>query len=159
MDWLLLLALWLHTIALVIAVGYYGVLGRIIVPALTRSLHGSDLAESLAAIERRALPLVLLAVVLFVITGSYLLVVNPDYTGLGHFFDTSWATLMLVKHGVVIVLVCVGVVIDWVARGLPLTRDDAELARDVRRLHLSAEFATALGVLAILLTAAAQVSA
>ena len=159
MDWLLLLALWLHTIALVIAVGYYGVLGRIIVPALTRTLHGSDLAETLAAVERHALPLVLLAVVLFAITGSYLLVVNPDYQGLGHFFDSTWATLMLVKHGVVIVLVGVGVVIDWVARGLIVARDDAELARDVRRVRLGAELATALGVLAILLTAAAQVSA
>jgi uncharacterized membrane protein len=159
LDWLLLLALWLHTIALVIAVGYYGVLGRIIVPALTRTLHGSDLAETLAAVERHALPLVLLAVVLFAITGSYLLVVNPDYQGLGHFFDSTWATLMLVKHGVVIVLVGVGVVIDWVARGLIVARDDAELARDVRRVRLGAELATALGVLAILLTAAAQVSA
>ena len=51
MDWLLLLALWLHTIALVIAVGYYGVLARIVIPALERSLHGSDLADVLAAGE------------------------------------------------------------------------------------------------------------
>ena len=159
MDWLLLLALWLHTIALVIAVGYYGVLARIVIPALERSLHGSDLADALAGVERRALPLVLLAVALFVVTGSYLLVVNPDYQGLGHFFDTTWATLMLVKHGVVLVLVAVGVLIDWVARGLPVTRDDDELRRDVRRVRLSADLATGLGALAILLTVAAQVSA
>jgi len=159
MDWALLLALWLHAIGLVIVVGYYGVLGRIIIPALQGSLQGRDLADSLAGVERRALPLVLLAVVLFALTGTYLLVVNPDYTGLGRFFDNTWATLMLIKHALVIILVGVGVVVDWIARGLPLTRDDEELRRDVRRFRFCAETAMVLGVLALLLTVAAQVSA
>ena len=38
MDIGLILALWLHTLAFVIAWGDYGVLGRIILPALARSL-------------------------------------------------------------------------------------------------------------------------
>jgi uncharacterized membrane protein len=159
MDVIELLAVWLHMLGLVIVMGYYGVLGRILIPSLERALEGEALADTLAGIERRALPLVLLSVALLVVTGTYLLVINPDYVGLGHFFDTTWSTLMLGKHAVVIVLVGAGVLVDWLARDLPFARDDVHLHRMVRRLRIAAEAATALGALALLLTAAAQLSA
>src|SRR5512141_703156 len=111
MDWLQVGAVWLHTVAFVIAWGFYGILARMILPGLAKSLDLAGQTRTLAAIERRALPFVLLAVVLFIITGSYLLVTNPDYAGLGN-FSTSWATWMLVKHVLVIVLIGVGVLID-----------------------------------------------
>ena len=88
---------WLHTVALVIAWGYYGILGRIAIPALARSLDSTDQARALADIERRAVPLVLLSVVLFTITGRYLLVVDPAYAGLGNVFGSTWTVLMLAK--------------------------------------------------------------
>ena len=50
------IALWLHTIGFVIAWGYYGVLARVVVPALERSLELSKQASTLVAIERRATP-------------------------------------------------------------------------------------------------------
>ena len=46
MDWAMALALWLHALGLIIAVGYYGVLGLVLIPALEKSVHGTDLAES-----------------------------------------------------------------------------------------------------------------
>jgi len=158
MDFALVLALWIHTLGLVIVMGYYGVLGRILIPSLERTVHGPELGESLAAIERRALPLVLLSVVLFVLTGTYLLVVNPHYGGLGNFFATTWSTLMLVKHGVVILFVALGVAVDWFARDLVYASDDGALRSTVRRMRLCAEVATGLGALIILLTVAAQQS-
>jgi uncharacterized membrane protein len=158
MDFALVLALWIHTIGLVIVMGYYGILGRILIPSLERTVHGPELAESLAAIERRALPLVLLSVVLFVLTGTYLLVVNPHYGGLGNFFATTWSTLMLVKHALVIAFVALGVAVDWLARDLVYAPDDGALRSTVRRMRLCAEVATGLGALIILLTVAAQQS-
>ena len=158
MDFALVIALWIHTLGLVIVVGYYGVLGRIVIPSLERTLRGPELAEGLAAVERRALPLVLLSVVLFVLTGTYLLVVNPQYGGLGNFFATTWATLMLLKHGVVIAFVGLGVAVDWFARDLVFAADEAALRSTVRRMRLCAEVGTALGALIILLTVAAQQS-
>lgn len=159
MDFALVLALWIHTLGLVIAMGYYGILGRILIPSLERTVRGPELAESLAAIERRALPLVLLSVVLFVLTGTYLLVVNPHYGGLGNFFATTWSTLMLVKHALVICFVALGVAVDWFARDLVYAPDDRALRSAVRRVRLCAEVATGLGALIILLTVAAQQSA
>ena len=55
---------------------------------------------------------------LLVLTGTYLLVVNQHYGGLGNFFATTWSTLMLVKHAVVIIFVALGVAVDWFARDL-----------------------------------------
>jgi uncharacterized membrane protein len=159
MDIPLVLAVWLHTVAFVIAWGYYGVLGRMVLPGLERSLERPAQAATLAAIERRALPLVVLSMVLFVVTGSYLLVVDTHYAGLGDFFASTWTTLMLVKHVLVIGLVVVGVYVDRLIRHAGEATSDGVRESALRRVALSAEGATALGALIVLLTAVAQVAA
>jgi uncharacterized membrane protein len=159
MDLALVIALWFHTLALVIAWGYYGILGRMILPGLERSLGPAALGPALLAIERRALPLVLLSVVLFTVTGSYLLVVDAHYSGLGDFFASTWTTLMLVKHVLVIGFVALGVTVDRLIRGLADASSEETRRSALRRLRLSAEAATGLGALITLLTAAAQVAA
>jgi uncharacterized membrane protein len=158
MDVAHLLATWFHTLAFVIAWGYYGILGRIMLPALERSLDGPVRARTLAEIERRALPLVLLSMALFVVTGTYLLFIDPNYVGLGNFFVNTWTTLMLVKHLVVVVLIALGVAIDVLIRRAGAATDEATRASALRLTRLSAEGATGLGALIVLLTAAAQLS-
>ena len=159
MDLPHILAVWLHALALVIVLGYYGILGRVVLPALTRSLPGPEQAISLVAIERRALPLIVFSVVLFSATGAYLLVIDPSYAGLGDFFASTWTTLMLVKHLLVIGLVVVGVYIDRVVGRVGAASSDGERASALHRLEFSAEAATGLGAITILLTATAQVVA
>lgn len=154
MDLIHVLATWLHTVAFVIAWGYYGILGRFVLPSLLETGDARSRVDALVAIERRALPFVGLTVVLFGMTGAYLLVVDPRYAGLGN-IASGWATLMLVKHVLVALLVAVGVAIDWAVRGLGAADD----ARALRRVRLGAELATALGALIALLTAAAQAAA
>ena len=85
MDVPQVLAVWLHTVAFVIAWGYYGVLGRMVLPGLARTLDPRARTATLAEIERRALPLIGVSLVLFMLTGAYLLVrlsvrglVSPD---------------------------------------------------------------------------------
>jgi uncharacterized membrane protein len=150
---------WLHTLAFVIVMGYYGVLGRVMLPALERSLDGPAQAAALVAIERRVLPLLVLSVVLFTATGTYLLLVDPKYEGLGNFFASTWTTLMLVKHVLVIVLVALGVLVDRLVRRVGDATSDSARGSALRRLELSAEGATGLGALVILLTVAAQAAA
>jgi uncharacterized membrane protein len=150
------LAVWLHTVAFVIAWGYYGILGRMVLPGLERSLDRPSQAAALLAIERRALPLVGLSLVLFTVTGSYLLIVDPKYAGLGDFFASTWTTMMLVKHVLVAGLVVVAIYIDRLIRQLGDTTDDPGRDSVLRRLRLSAEGATGLGALIVLLTVAAQ---
>lgn len=158
MDLMQVGAVWLHTVAFVIAWGYYGILARMILPGLgeTLDLHGQT--RTLAAIERRALPFVLLAVVIFVATGTYMLVINPAYRGLGS-FTTTWATLMLIKHLLVIGLVGLGVLIDYLIRGLGEGQIDSGNITDLRLIRLAADTATGLGALIALLTVAAQFAA
>jgi uncharacterized membrane protein len=158
MDIAHVIAVWFHTLAFVIAWGYYGILGRMVLPALQGSLQGTDQSAALVAIEGRALPLVGGSVVLFLITGSYLLVVDPEYAGLGNIAST-WATLMLVKHLVIVALVVAGIDIDRRIRRLAETTDEGARTASMHRIRLGAEVATGLGALVALLTAAAQAAA
>ena len=159
MDIPQVLAISLHTVALVIAWGYYGILGRIALPALERSLDHQALASTLLAMERRAVPLVGLSALLFTLTGSYLLVIDPHYAGLGNVFASSWTLLMLVKHGMVIAFIALAVAVDLLVRRVARTTDAGQRQRDLRWLRYGAEGATGLGALIVLLTAAAQVAA
>lgn len=159
MDVAHLLAVAVHTLAFVIAWGYYGILGRIVLPALERSLDGPTVSVSIAAIERRALPLVVLSALLFTVSGSWLLVVSPQYQGLGNLFASTWTTLILVKHVVVIALVALAVAVDVLARRVGGAADDTTRVRDLRRLSLAAEATTGLGAVVVLLTAAATAAA
>jgi uncharacterized membrane protein len=103
-------------------------------------------------------PLVLLSMVLFTVTGTWLLVANPAYAGLGAFFASTWTTLMLVKHGLVVGFVIVAIAVDrLIGRAAEASTDD-ERRTAVSRVRLGAEAATALGAVIVLLTAAAQAS-
>ena len=158
MDLVQVGAVWLHTVAFVIAWGYYGILARMILPGLGGTLDLAGQTRTLAAIERKALPFVLLAVVIFIVSGTYLLVTNPAYRGLGS-FTTTWATLMLIKHLLVVGLVGLGVLIDYLVRGLGEGQIDRGNIADLRLIRLAADAATGLGALIALLTVAAQFAA
>jgi uncharacterized membrane protein len=112
----------------------------------------------LVEVERRARPLVLGSTVLFVLTGTYLLVIDPQYTGLGDFFANTWSTLMAVKHLVVIALVALAIALDVWIRRLSTTTDESTRATTVRRVRWGAELVTGLGALMVFLTAAAQLA-
>jgi len=150
-------AIALHTLAMMIVLGYYGVLGRIVLPALRRTLEPRQLGLSLVAVERRARPLLIISVALFAITGIYLMIVDEQYAGLGNIGGSTWAALVLGKHVVVAALVGVGLVVDRLIDGLA-DRDEGPPAGSVRLVGLATETATLLGVVVIVMTAAAQLA-
>ena len=156
MDAPQVLALWLHTIAFVIAWGYYGVLGRIILPALERSLDRRGRVSALQAIERRALPLIVLSLILFAVTGSYLLVVDPHYQGLGNLFASTWTRLIMIKHVLIIGLVVLAGLVDWLIRRAPDPDEPDDRGPGLGLIALAADGVTGLGALIALLTVAAQ---
>ena len=149
-------AAWLHALGMVVVLGYYGILGRIVLPALSRSLDGEALGRAVVAIERRALPVVLLAIVLFTVTGIILLLGDERYAGLGNLFASTWTTLMTVKHMVVVLMVALGIGIDRMAAGIGQAATDDARRRDIEILVLAVDAMTALGAIVLLLTAAAQ---
>jgi uncharacterized membrane protein len=130
-----------------------------VLPALERSLDRPAQAAALVAIERRALALVAVSLVWFVVTGTYLLVSNPHHAGLGDFFASTCTTLMVVKHVLVIRLVVLGAYVDRHIRHLGEATSESARESAHRRLGLSAERATGPGALIVLLTAAACAAA
>ena len=151
-------AVWIHTLAMIMVIGYYGVLGRVILPGLRRSLDGARQCSVLVALERRALPLVVGSIVLFAISGAYLLVVDEQYAGLGNFLGSTWTALMLVKHLLVGFMVVLGVLIDRLVRRLAEADDDGDRQELLAFVGLATEGVTGLGAGVVLLTAAAQLS-
>lgn len=149
-------AIWFHALAMVVVIGYYAVLSRIVLPALSRTLDGAALARAVPAVERRALPLVGIAIVVFVVTGVYLLAIDGRYAGVAS-FATTWAVLILVKHVVVGVMVVLGIGIDRLAAAVGDVPDGGR-GRTLELLALAMDTMTALGAIVLLLTAAAQVS-
>jgi len=149
-------ALWLHAVAMVIVLGYYAVLSRIVLPALRRALDGPGIATAVPAVERRALPLVLAAIVVFIVTGVYLLVADERYAGIGD-FSSTWSTMMLVKHLVILAMIALGVVVDRLARAVGDASDEGQ-PQLLEVLSLAADGTMVLGAIVLLLTAVAQLA-
>ena len=158
MDYVEAGAVAIHTLAMVLVVGYYGILGRIVLPVLRRSLNAPELGRTLVAVERRALPLLVLAVGMFFATGAYLLIADDQSEGIGNFFASTWTTLLLAKHGLIVVMVLFAVIVDFLVTEVADAETDAARERMLGLLALAIEATTGLGALVIVLTAAAQVS-
>jgi uncharacterized membrane protein len=155
MNALALGATWIHAIAMVVLLGYYATLSLIVLPWLS-SGGTREPGSAIAAMEGRALPWILASIALFTVTGVVLMAAhsgsNPD-----------WATLIIVKHVIVIGMVILGVVVDrvlvprvagtwWTPAVVPSTD-----ARDLRPIAQASAAMCGLGAVVLLLTAAAQV--
>jgi len=150
-------ATWLHLLATVAMVGYYPILGLIVLPVFRRFVPAGELGEAIAAVERRVLPVIIASLAVFLATGIYLMTADPQYAGPGKVSGSTWATLILAKHGVVAVMVGLGVYLDALIARHALREAD-EQAAAVRRLFLGTVLMTLLGALVLFLTAAAQAS-
>ncbi len=152
-------AVWLHSIATVVLLGYYTVLALIVVPVLRSVVNGPAIGRIVPAIERRALPLIIVAIVVFLVTGLYLMLTDERFLGFGRFFDSGWSTLIVIKHMVVTVLVGVGVYLDvLVMPAIAGPVDEAARTAAFGRLARGATAMVMLGAIVLLLTAAAQAS-
>jgi len=148
------LAVSAHLFATVILVGYYTVLALIIVPAAATSAGGTGPFEVLAAVEQRAMPLLIASLVAFLATGIYLITADPQYAGLGKVGGT-WASLLLVKHVVVVIMLILGSYLD----GLIVRAAKANASGDhLSRVLWTSRGMALLGGAVLLLTAAAQSS-
>lgn len=154
MDLIQVGATWLHLLATVALLGFYGILGIVVVPVLERGRPAAEAAEVVRGLEARALPAIVASLVVFFVTGVWLLLTDERYGGLGD-IGSTWATVFLVKHAVILGMVGVGAWIDLLAVRGPVSADPAG---QLRRLRRAAAVMTILGALVLLLTAAGQAS-
>src|SRR3990172_11336962 len=84
MDLVQVGAAWLHLLATVAMLGYYAILGLVVLPAIRRVVPPRELGDSIAAMERRATPLIIGSLAIFLATGVFLMTTDPRYGGVGH---------------------------------------------------------------------------
>lgn len=138
----------LHALATVIFVGHYLLLSAISLPVLA--------APALGEVSRRSRPWLYAAMLLLAVTGSYLTLVDPNYRGLGN-FDGTWAILMLVKHGLMVVMFALGFWFNAVVRVGTLLRSNSGAAQGLAQFRVYSHAMSVCGIGVLLLTAIAQV--
>ena len=149
---LIALSTWLHTLATVVFIGHYLFLGLVYLPVFERQAKGSALRELLEQVSARLRPYFGSSLLIFLVTGTHLMLVNEDYLGLGNFFGNAWSILIVIKH--VLVLAFLALAIFSERAIMAKISDNNPQALGQFRLALGANLF--LGFLILLLTTAAQ---
>ncbi len=100
------LLVWVHLAGIVTWVGLWFTTFLAVIP-LRKRLNGSVLADFIANSRGRYAIITWTAMAVFIVTGTILMLNDENYPGLGQFFDSDWATLIFIKHIVVILMVII----------------------------------------------------
>jgi uncharacterized membrane protein len=144
------LSLWLHALATVVFIGHYVLLSLVYIPALANG-DGTGLAR----ISKRSRPWLYTALLIFIVTGIYLMVADPNYLGLGNFGNT-WGVMMLTKHVLVGAMIIIGFWFNAIMRVGPMLVSNTRAAEAAARFRRHANLMASLGAVVLLLTAIAQ---
>lgn len=146
------LSIWLHSLATVVFVGHYLFLGLVYLPIFERQAKGSALRGLVEEASGRLRPYFGGSLLVFLVTGTYLMLINEQYLGLGNFFANAWSILIIVKHVVVVAFMVLAIYSERVM----LAKISETQPQALRRFHLALGVNTFLGILILLLTTAAQ---
>jgi len=144
----------LHGLATVVFIGYYLLLSLLYLPVLAKSESGGG--ASLGEVSKRSRPWQYISLLIFILTGIYLLLVDSNYLGIGK-FSSPWAVLMLLKHIVVLAMIALGFWCNAIKR---VGHDLRSYPGDTQRLARFRRYCNAMtvcGVLVLVLTAFAQI--
>jgi len=146
---LISLCYWLHALATVVFIGHFVMLAGIYMPALSK--NGTVLSE----ISKRSRPWMYASLIVFMVTGIYLMLIDPNYQGIGN-FSNFWAVTMLIKHILILGMIALGFWYNAILRvGPMMSSNNPEQAITRFRKYVNAM--AVCGVLVLLLTALAQV--
>jgi uncharacterized membrane protein len=144
------LSVWLHALATVVLIGHYFLLSTIYLPVLSKN-NGVALSE----ISKRSRPWMYLALGIFVVTGIYLMFVNPSYLGIGN-FGNLWSVMMLAKHLLIGGMIGLGFWFNAFLRVGPMMASNNSAELGIRRFRMYSNWMAILGVWVLLLTALSQ---
>lgn len=151
-TFLVSLSLWLHALATIVMVGHYVFTGLIYLPVFERRMRANALCELLEQVSTRLRPYFGGSLLIFLATGTYLMLINQEYLGLGHFFDNPWSALIVIKH----VLVLAFLVLAIYSERAYMRHIGDENPRALKNFRLSVNINLVLGVIIILMTSVAQ---
>jgi len=148
---LIALSVWLHAVGTVILIGHYLLLSLIYLPVLAKN-NGTILSE----ISKRSRPWMYFSLGIFMVTGIYLTLADPNYLGFGD-FGNLWGILMLVKHLLILGMIAIGFWFNAILRVGPMMSSNNSAEQAIIRFRSYANLMAVCGVLVLLLTALAQV--
>jgi uncharacterized membrane protein len=137
----------------VVFVGHYVFLSLVYLPTFERQARGTALRELLERVSGRLRPYFGGSLLIFIVTGTHLMLINENYLGLGNFFGNAWSTLIVIKHVVVLAFLALAILSERVVMGKISEKQPEAL----QQFRLALGMNTFLGVLILLLTTVAQV--
>jgi uncharacterized membrane protein len=151
---LTILSLWLHSLAMTVFIGHYLLLALIYLPAL-RSNPLEVAGPILSAFSKQSRRWMYASLVVFMITGIYLMFLDPSYMGVGK-FGNIWSMMMLVKHTVILVMIGAGFWFNAIWRVGPMMSSRSGAEQAFGRFKSYVNIMAISSVLVLLLTAVAQ---
>lgn len=147
---LVALSVWLHALGTVVLIGHYLLLSGVYLPVLAKN-NGAILSE----ISKRSRPWMYASLLVFIVTGTYLMLIDPGYLGFMN-FSNFWGIVMLIKHILVFGMIALGFWFNGILRVGPMMSSNNSAELGIRRFRLYSNLMAISGVLVLLLTALAQ---
>jgi len=143
---------WLHTLATVVFIGHYLFISQVYLPVFERQAQGDALRGFLEEVSSRLRPYFGGSLLIFIVTGTYLMMINEQYLGLGHFFENAWSALIVIKHFILLVFFALAIYSERVI----MAKISDEQPRALKQFRMALGINTLIGILIILLTTVAQ---
>ena len=145
---------WLHAIATIIFIGHFVLLALIYLPVFAKQ-KAEIAGPILSDVSKRSRVWMYVSLVIFMVTGIYLMIVDPNYRGVGD-FGNPWAIAMLVKHILIVAMIALGFFYNAILRVGPMMSSNNSAEGAISRFGLYCKLMAVCGVLVLLLTAFAQ---
>jgi uncharacterized membrane protein len=149
---LLALSTWLHTLATIVMVGHFIFVGLIYLPVLERCMQKTALRDALEQVSARLRPYFGGSLLIFIVTGTHLMLINDSYQGLGNFFASSWSSLIVIKHFLVPVFLALAIFSERAY----MEKISDQKPEALKQFKLALNINIFLGLAILLLTAIAQ---
>jgi len=146
------LSTWLHVLATIVMLGYYFFSRLIYLPVLERQMPASAVRGILEQASARLRPYFSGSLLIFLVTGTHLMLINEDYLGLGDFFGNAWSLLIVDKHVLIVAFLALAVFSERAY--LPQISEQKPEA--LKRFRLAMNVNMVLGAVVLLLTSMAQ---
>jgi uncharacterized membrane protein len=149
---LISISVWLHALATVVFIGHYLLLSLIYLPVLSKNGSGTTLSET----SKRSRPWLYVSLLIFIVTGTYLMLIDSGYRGFMD-FGNLWGILMLVKHLLILGMIAMGFWFNAILRVGPLMSSNTGAVQAIARFRWYSNAMSISGVMVLLLTALAQI--
>jgi len=147
---LVAISVWLHAMGTVVLIGHYLLLSVIYLPVLEK--NGG---EFLSQISKRSRSWMYASLLVFMVTGIYLMFADPNYLGVGN-FGNLWSVMMLIKHLLVVAMIGLGFWYNAFLRVGPMMASNNNAELGIRRFRLYSNLMAIAGIWVLLFTAIAQ---